>query len=756
MANSENFKISAALKDIIGRELITDEFVAVFELVKNSFDANASKVNVIFENNNDPKNARIVIKDNGKGMNYDDIKNKWLFVAYSAKRTGKENEDYRDKIKPQRIFAGAKGVGRFSCDRLGSYLNLISIKDEPNAKIENLIVNWEDFEHVDEEEFIDIKVTHTNLDNISYDLHHGTILEISDLRDVWDRERIIRLKKSLAKLINPNQGNDSDKFQIEITAKDEKTVDNEKNNKLDLVNGLVQNPIFETLNIKTSNIKVKISEDGKFIETNLQDRGDKIYYLKEINPYPALSNISVYLFQLNRSAKSNFTRTMGMEPVRYGSVFMYKNGFRIYPYGEPGEDLLLIDNRKQQGYNRFLGTRDLIGRIEINGEQQELKETTSRDGGLVKTQAYYNLVDFFYDYVLKRLENYVVNIIQWGDEKLNKDTGEIKPELWPQDVKVQILELISGFINSKNIIEVEYDQDFLQIIAEKQNKSVDKIVKNISSVAAKSDNPELVKEAKKIEKAIREVRADAQIAVEKANQEAEKSKILSDKLEIETKKNQYLNATRKTLSDDAEQLVHTIDLYVGNASTYVNELLSSNLDESIKSKVYSIKNSIDKALKVSQIIIKSNFDYKHTSQRINLPLYIREYLEDICLSRRNLSIQTNNVFDKYYLLNPIEIDIILDNLTSNSIKAKANKIVVSFSLTENKLIIEYSDNGNGVPEKLANNPDSIFELGVRESDEKGSGIGMYDVYKRVKQLKGSIEFTGNNRNLKGASFKMTI
>jgi len=97
MGNSETFKISAALKDIIGKELITDEFVAVFELVKNSFDADATKVEVIFENNYEANSARIIIKDNGIGMNYDDLRNKWLFVAYSAKRLGKENLDYRNK-----------------------------------------------------------------------------------------------------------------------------------------------------------------------------------------------------------------------------------------------------------------------------------------------------------------------------------------------------------------------------------------------------------------------------------------------------------------------------------------------------------------------------------------------------------------------------------------------------------------------------------------------------------------------------------
>ena len=253
MSNTENFKISAALKDLIGKELITDEFVAVFELVKNSFDANASKVEVIFENNYEPDNARIIIKDSGKGMNYDDLKNKWLFVAYSAKRLGKENEDYRDKIKTQRVFAGAKGVGRFSCDRLGRFLNMITIKDEPNPKIENLVVNWEDFENADDEEFVNIRVTHNILEENKYQINKGTILEISGLRDNWDRLRILKLKKSLAKLINPNQGNDCDNFEIEIIAKDEFTVDKEKGKKgeqkndLEIVNGLVKNSIFETL-----------------------------------------------------------------------------------------------------------------------------------------------------------------------------------------------------------------------------------------------------------------------------------------------------------------------------------------------------------------------------------------------------------------------------------------------------------------------------------------------------------------------------
>ena len=123
------FRISSALKNLIGKELITDEFVAVFELVKNSFDANAQKVKVIFENQYNPQTSKIIIWDDGRGMSLDDLHNKWLFVGYSAKKDGSEDRDYRDKLKNKRTFAGAKGVGRFSCDRLGAHLELITKRE---------------------------------------------------------------------------------------------------------------------------------------------------------------------------------------------------------------------------------------------------------------------------------------------------------------------------------------------------------------------------------------------------------------------------------------------------------------------------------------------------------------------------------------------------------------------------------------------------------------------------------------------------
>lgn len=768
MTNTETFKISAALKDLIGKELITDEFVAVFELVKNSFDANATKVEVIFEDNYNPDNAKIIIKDNGKGMNYYDLKNKWLFVAYSAKRLGKENDDYRDKIKIQRAFAGAKGVGRFSCDRLGRHLNLVTKKDEPNPKVENLIVNWEDFENSDEEEFVNIKVRHNELKDID-NLNKGTILEVTGLRDNWDRDRILKLKRSLAKLINPNQGNDSDKFDIEIIAEEESNIDRTPNKKgksrddWDIVNGRIRNKIFETLEIKTSNILVQISPDGNFIETTLQDRGDPIYYLKEKNTYSDLKDVSVYLFQLNRIAKSNFTRTMGMEPVKFGSVFMYKNGFRVYPYGEPGEDLLLIDNRKQQGYNRFLGTRDLIGRIEINGEQPNLKETTSRDGGLVKTPTYYNLVEFFYDYVLKRLESYVVNIIQWGDEKINKETGEIHPELWAKDVKIQILELISGFINSKNILDIQYDKDFLEIIENKQDKSVDKIVKNINKVAANSDNPELVKEAKKIEKAVREVKADAERDKAKAQTEAILRKETELKLEVVTSQKNFLQSEISDDTKNLESILHHIGLTTSLLKTDIENLVKAISKDATKEELQSIVKRIsqqnEKITSFSKYFKKVNFNIHSNNLNADLVSFINEYLinvykqrDDLRINREMLNIEIESPKDLQLniIFNPIDVVIVLDNLISNSFKHGASKVSIIWNRLGDTTQLSFKDDGAGIKDSILNN---IFDFGFTTS-RRGTGIGLFHVKEIIEKLNGTI--TINNKVDKGVVFVISF
>ncbi|AUD02165.1 ATP-binding protein [Spirosoma pollinicola] len=485
------FKISTGLKKIIGRDLITDDFIAVFELVKNSYDAYAKNVNIIFNND------YLIIKDNGKGMSLEDLKNKWLFVAYSAKIDGTEDKEieikdsnYRDKLN-KRYYAGAKGIGRFSSDKLGSRLRLIT-KQKGSDTIEQLDIDWGDFEEDSSEEFADIKVDHKTLPKEFYsDFGHGTTIEITELRSSWDRIKIKQLRHSLEKLINPFANSESD-FSISIECKRELETDKKEKIARDKINGPIENFIFETLNVKTTQINSVI--DKNFITTKLIDRGTPVYEIREPNLYyNYLEDVRYQLFFLNTAAKNNFTRQMGLEPIKFGSVFLFKNGFRVYPFGDPGDDELGMDHRKQQGYARFLGTRDLLGRIEIfTDDPEQFKEVSSRDGGLIETEAYEQLVSSFFDKCLKRLERYVVDV-QWnykldrnlGDDKDQEDTNIIESSLGG---RTQIIEIIKRLADNKEVEIISYNKDLINVLEGDIGKVSDKVFKSLIKIADKTED----------------------------------------------------------------------------------------------------------------------------------------------------------------------------------------------------------------------------------------------------------------------------
>ena len=159
MKDNLQFRVSAELKNILGRDLITSPDIAVLELVKNSYDAHATKVEITFDDDH------LSIADNGKGMSKDDLINKWLFVAYSAKSDGTEDKSYRSKFK--RHYAGAKGIGRMSCDRLARNLKLTTRSSEEN-KTEILYVDWSVFEMDKQTEFDTINIPHETLNIIPH------------------------------------------------------------------------------------------------------------------------------------------------------------------------------------------------------------------------------------------------------------------------------------------------------------------------------------------------------------------------------------------------------------------------------------------------------------------------------------------------------------------------------------------------------------------------------------------------------------
>lgn len=756
------FKISSALKNIIGSDLISDDFIAVFELVKNAYDAHASKVEITFENIYSD-NAKIIIKDNGKGMSYDDLINKWLFVAYSAKKEGTEEDsyDYRDKIKVKRAYAGAKGIGRFSCDRLGGELYLETIKDEPNSKVETLLTQWDKFEGDIKEEFVNISVLHETISKSSYSLKHGTVLEISNLKSLWNKQKLLELKNSLAKLINPNNQFKEDEFSIELVVLNELENDKKEIEYHNKVNGRIENLIFETIDLKTTKIVSSVSnKNDNVIKTSLYEAGQLIYEIIEENTFKDLFNVEMQLYYLNRSAKVTFTKRMGINPVQYGHVFVYKNNVRIYPYGERGADPFMMDVRKTQGYNRFIGNREALGYISIFDEDgiqnDKLRETTSRGDGLIQTQAYDDLKEWFLSN-LRRLERFVIDIVNWGND-LSEDEFINLSEL---KKKEELRNLVDSLTKSKSLISFNLSPEIISILEE---KSINTVKSKLSKIAkdVKEGNFDPKKLAETLNEELKRVDELKKITIEAQESEFEKTKEnieISGELEREKKSGSFKGALIGTDKERIVSLQHQVFHSSGRIHRNIKLLLKhlgvENIDDKTQKHLSVISIEAYKIHSIARFITKANFNLKATKVKKDIVEFIEGYINEMYVFEDRLidtnikiNVETKSI-ESVIEFRPLEITTLIDIFISNSEKAKATEMNFLFKKAKDKIEFSIQDNGTGIKSEYFN---SIFNLGFTTTD--GSGIGLYQARDIVEnELNGFINFDTNSD---GTIFKITF
>lgn len=745
---SLKFRVSSGLKNIIGKDLISDKFIAVFELVKNSYDAGATKVTIKFDKDT-TGNLVLSIADDGCGMTKDDIQNKWLFVAYSEKKKeNRSSETYVNNIK--RVSAGAKGVGRFSCDRLGKTLTLYTkSKSDDFAHVVN--VDWHDFEISDSREFETINVQYSATEKLPHNVTSGTYLCISDLREEWDRKALLSLKQSLMKLINPDNNSGDLPFEIYLDVPSECETDQKEREKHQstqeifvlerkVVNGRIRNDIFEKLNLKTVKIDVNISEDGKTISTQLTDRGEEVFTIVESNrKYPLLNNINFTLFFLNKVAKDSFKKQMGIIPKDYGSVFIYKNGFRINPFGNPGEDFFGIDARKAQGYKRFLGTREVIGRISITGDNPDFIETSSRDNGFIQTESVSSLNLFFVEKVLKVLEKYVVSIIFWAEPRKDSPDHQI---VSPADALETALLKFLTYDKTNDIISVSVNE---QLLSEKENTSgISQSLKKLLYEIDELNNKNLERLSKDIDKKTK-ILIDQNRSLETDNKRKERE-LLAARLERESRIEQ-VRQLEKANEQSVENLLngmHSIftqtEAIRGNIQ-YLKDIISE-LDSPEQTKVLKILSSIAhsnrKSNKIAEMAIKGNQTLS-LSVSDDIREYILQYIQDGLLATNGLKCTVEvaevSCICKY---NPSSFGIVLDNIVSNSIKAGADELVISFSDEEGYVFISFSDNGRGLDAHI--NPEILFEYGFSTKGKRvGFGLGLPQIKKLIeKEMKGQV------------------
>ena len=755
-----NFKVSSELKSILGRDLIVNDYIAILELVKNSYDAYATVVEIFFEDD------RIVISDNGKGMSLSDIKNKWLFVGFSAKRDGTEDEkriSFRNSIN--RNYAGAKGIGRLSCDRLSRELTLTTKSIDAPA-IEQLSIEWNLFDVDQRQKMEQISIPHETLDvndNLLFagGSDHGTTLVLSKLYEEWDRDKILNLRKFLEKMINPFQSF-SDEFHIIVKAESQQEEDS-RNNEYLRVNGEIRNSISDILDIKTTKIESEIS-DG-IIHTRLEDRGILMYEIEENSRYEHLNHATISIYYLNRAAKYNFSLRMGMQPVNYGSIFLFRNGIRVLPYGEPNDDSWNLDKRLQQGYNRFLGSRELFGRVDVETENiEDFKEVSSRDGGLINTPSAKELFDYF-NSVHRRLERYVSGVL-WGDNFLQKeyfqnleDAKEVKEHLKEQErdstsathlytnigSKVDFLQLVKSLVNEKEVRVISYNKELADIVADVDSTDLIKIslVDDLEKIVAASNDQYQREELEKLRSSLNELN--------------ERRKATERALKAQQEKNRYLSAVRNT-SKEVEDMLHVIAIASDGLEKVLKVLIPSIrngevnngyiLERLNRMKVYS-----DRITQLTKLITKADIKDLRQATNANIVSYAMEYLKKFNMS---LYITFDNQIRTTILkkISLLDLSVVLDNIISNSAKAEANQLHVTFRNDDNRIIMDFSDNGIGV-NLDEYNPEDLFEEGVTNRSG-GSGIGLSTIKRTMKkQLKGDVKFLGNGMyNLKGATFEL--
>lgn len=757
------FIANARLKDIVGRGLINNDNIAIIELIKNSKDAGSELVSINFH-----KSGVLYISDSGKGMSMDDIKYKWLNIAYSEKRTASSDNG--------RAYAGNKGIGRFSCDRLGKRLKIYT--RAKNDQYITLEINWPDFE-VDNRDMeigdIETEVSYIVPSQFEEEtgferFDHGTVLAISDLRAEWGEERLKLLRRELERFVmDPEK-----RFKVRLSHSGFN--DNHK------INSPIKNRVFDDLDFRTSSIRAEIDSAGKKIHISLRHDGDFIFEIVEKNPYSKLKNVHANIYFLNQPAKAFFKRQTGYHSVNYGSIFFFLNSFRVFPYGSEGDDWLGIDRRRQQGQKRFFGTRDLVGFIEVTDSDGQFTPVSSREG-LVENSAYHELTSSaadvpsvldnktlygFIHKLIRKLEKFVVDGLDWDRiERSNISEKELLAgEFKYRKTKRSVLETIDSIILLRSPpAHIEYD--FINInfphlrkLARQETEQYKKLVRSLEKKFKGTSIDKITPVEKRnlskfISRQAKELAAKDRTNIELEEQGATTRK----KLTAERKRRLFAESESTVDQERMLQLCHQISLIAGSLwKRFDGTVRRLRKDPSIYSKEDLLEIieagifEMGRILNVAKFASKAGFDFMTNKVKEDLIQFIEEYLgnfKDI-LHAWNLQVKFSNQNSIALLksFRPIEITLLIDNLLVNAGKADAKRIQVNILKQGKKTIIEFVDDGKGLTDRFE--AEDLFEKGITTTS--GSGIGLSHSRKIVEDLEGTIHLA--NAEKRGA--KITI
>lgn len=378
------FRPRARLIRTIGAELISSEIVAVLELVRNSYDADARRVQIRFVCPHLPEEACLEILDDGHGMSQDMLLGPWLEPATDFKVSGGSTQHGGERSPRGRRRLGSKGVGRFAAQRLGRQL-MVRTSTGRRPTVLEADFDWDRLDRGDR--YLDQLTVPWREVRSRSGRWHGTSLAIGSLRDRWVPARFDRLRLALSRLLGPGLG--ADPFAIELT-----------------IDGSTEQirPAIDQLPAMYA-IRGNVSAGGRAGISysdifGIEERWERSVLWPSAGQTCGAFEFRVNAWDLDREALDFFLQknALGLGPrdfrrtIRdHSGVSLYRDGFRMLPYGEPDNDWLRLDRRRVNNPTLRLSNSQLLGWVRIGADgNPNLQDQTNREG-LVSNDAYTHL-----------------------------------------------------------------------------------------------------------------------------------------------------------------------------------------------------------------------------------------------------------------------------------------------------------------------------------------------------------------------------
>ena len=398
MKRSKAFKPRSRLLLQLGDQLIRNEGIALLELIKNSYDACATKVYVKMDKVDKCDEGTITIEDNGIGMDIDIISDVWM----------EPGSDYKEQMYKKKQFThlhnrlplGEKGIGRFAVHKFGHEIELIS-KTKKGKEV-YLKIDWKVFEASKYMEEIPINILEREKPKVFSNRNTGTMIIIKKLKSTWSRAMVREVFRAINSLCSPFNTPDSFKVNFDIDKKE-------------WIEGLLSWKEIKDYSLFRVNCEIEGNEIKTFIyefnpwpamkklksriiserSPEVEKRLRMVYKDKvpiDLSPFK-IGRIKFEAFIFDRDSRVLSLGVMDKKGLKdyldaNGGIRVYRDGIRVYDYGEPGNDWLNLGGRRVNIPAKRISNNLIMGAVHINrDDSSDLIEKTNREG-FIEGEAY--------------------------------------------------------------------------------------------------------------------------------------------------------------------------------------------------------------------------------------------------------------------------------------------------------------------------------------------------------------------------------